>query len=166
MPVKVKAKAKKRYVCKMESSADISKDEFDSVSDLVIDENADNEAEEGKKMRSISFDLDCPKGDCNDVDISQETWDRFYERNGRDCYFDGMYNRVMITIWMMMMRKRRREKDRGEDEEGDDNDSYPPLSQNIHRPRYVKAEELNSSNSGGDIEQKWAKLMPGKKLPR
>ena len=33
-------------ICKIESSADISKNEFDSVSDLVIDENAENEEEE------------------------------------------------------------------------------------------------------------------------
>ena len=52
----------------------------------------------------------------------------------------------------------------GEELEEDDDDSYPPLSQNIHRPRYVKAKD--SSDSGGDIEHKWAKLQPGTKLKR
>ena len=64
-----------KEIHKIGSSADISKDEFNSVSDLVIDENAENE-EEGKKMKSVSFHLDCAdglKGDCDDVDISQET---------------------------------------------------------------------------------------------
>ena len=68
---------------KIGSSADISKDEFDSLSDLVIDENAENEEEEGKKMKSVCSDLKCADGlknDCADVDISQKTCGTdFYE---------------------------------------------------------------------------------------
>ena len=50
------------------------------------------------------------------------------------------------------------------DDEDENEDSFPPLGQNVHRPRYIKSEEL--SKSGGDIEQKWAKLPHGKKLQR
>ena len=42
------------------------------------------------------------------------------------------------------------EEEEGQEEEEleeDDDDSYPPLSQNIHRPRYLKAKD--SSDSGG-----------------
>ena len=49
-----------------------------------------------------------------------------------------------------------------EELEEDDDDSYPHLSQNIHRPRYIKAKD--SSDSGGDIEHKRAKLQPGTKV--
>ena len=47
---------------KIATSADISKDEFDSLSDLVIDDNAENEEEEEKKMKSVCFDLKCADG--------------------------------------------------------------------------------------------------------
>ena len=42
----------KEEIQKIESTTDISKDEFDSVSDL--DENAENE-DEGKKVKAVSF---------------------------------------------------------------------------------------------------------------
>ena len=69
-------------ICKIESSADISKDEFNNLSDLVIDENAENEEEEEeKKMKSVCFDLKCADGlknDCADVRYQSENiQDRF-----------------------------------------------------------------------------------------
>ena len=50
------------------------------------------------------------------------------------------------------------------DDEDENEDSFPPLGQNVHHLRYIKSEEL--SKSGGDIEQKWAKLPHRKKLQR
>ena len=38
-----------KEICKIATSPDISKDEFNSLSDLVIDNNAENEEEEEKK---------------------------------------------------------------------------------------------------------------------
>ena len=98
----------KEEIHKMESSGDISKDEFDSVSELVIDEEM-----------------------LETVNLTEDTVD--------SC-------------------------DPNLDDEDENEDSFPPLSQNVHCPRYVKSKE--SSESGGDIEQKWAKLPHGKKLQR
>ena len=158
---------------KIESSADISKDEFDSLSDLVIDENTENEEEEGKKIKSVCFALkyaDGLKNDCADVDISQETcWTDFMKAS------EEMEETVSLTECTTESNDDNlddeEEEEEKEGEEGqekeeleEDIDSYPPLSQNIHRPRYVKAED--TSDSRGDIEQKWAKLQPGTKLKR
>ena len=41
-----------------------------------------------------------------------------------------------------------------------DHDDYLPLSQNVHRARYVKTDESN------DSEWKWSDLEPGDKLQR
>ena len=138
---------------------------------MVIDEIGENEAE-GKNMKSISFDLDCQdgsKGNCNDVDVSQETCGTDFMKESEE-----MEETVTLTECAADSNDNNLDDDGEEEEEGEDgdykdeedDDSYPPLSQNIHRPRYVKHEESNSSDSGGDTEQKWAKLTPGKKLPR
>ena len=160
----------------MESSADISKDEFNSVSDLVIDENAENEEEEGKKMKSFSFHLDCAdgsKGDCDDVNISQETCGTDFMKASEEtektvtvmeCTTESDDDNLDDAEEEDKEEEEGEEGQEGEEEEEDDYDSYPPVSQNIHRPRYIKAED--SSNSGGDIEQKWTNLLPGEKLPR
>ena len=152
---------------KIETSADISKDEFDSVSDLIIDETGENEAEEGKNMKRVSFDLDCQdgsKGDCNDVDVSQETCGMDFMKKSEE-----MQETVTLTECTTESNdnnldddEEEEEGEEGDYEEEEDDESYPPHSQNIHRPRYVKHEESNSSDLGGDIEQKWAKLPHGK----
>ena len=98
----------KEEICKMESLGDISKDEFDSVSDLVIGEEI-----------------------LETVNLTEDTVE--------SC-------------------------DPKLDDEDENEDSFPPLSQNVHCLQYVKSEEL--SESGGDIEQNWAKLPHGKKLQR
>ena len=41
-----------------------------------------------------------------------------------------------------------------------DDDDYPPLSQNVHRTQYVKTDESS------DSEWKWSDLEPGDKLQR
>ena len=48
----------------------------------------------------------------------------------------------------------------------EDEDSPFPLSQNIHRPRYVKNEYGSSSHDGSDGEFDWSKLENGTKIPR
>ena len=122
-------------ISKIESSGDISKDEFDSVSDLVIDENDDNEAEEGKKVNSVSFDLYGSKDDCDNVHISQETCETDFTKETEE-----MEETVTLTECTTESNDNNLdddeedEEDEGEDEEEDD-DSYPPRSQNIHRPR-------------------------------
>ena len=122
--------------------------------------------------------MDCAdglKGDCDDVDISQETCGTDfakaseemeetvtlmeYTTESNDDNFDDEEEEVEEEE-----EEEGEGGQEGEEEEEDDDDSYPPLSQNIHRPRYIKAED--SSNSGGDTEQKWANLQPGTKLKR
>ena len=84
---------------KIATSAVISKDEFDSLTDLVIDDNAENEEEEEKKMKSVCFDLKCADGlknDCADVNISEEHVGQILRKQVRKqkrSYFNRMYNR-------------------------------------------------------------------------
>ena len=120
-------------ICKIESSIDISKDEFDSVSNLVKDKNGDNEAEVGKKVKSVSFYLYGSKDDCDDVHISQET-----------CETDFMKETEEMEETVTLMEcttesndnnlddddddDEEEEEEEEEEKEEDDYDSYPPLS--------------------------------------
>ena len=97
---------------KIESSADISKDEFDSLSDLVIDENAENEEEEEKKMKSVCFNLKCADGlknNCADVDISEETCGTDFikasEETEETVTLMECTTESNDDIWMMMMMR-------------------------------------------------------------
>ena len=126
------------------------------------------------KLKSVCCDLKCADGlknDCADVNISEETCRTDFTKASEE-------TEETVTLTECTTESNddnldddeEEEKEKGEEGqeeeelEEDDDDSYPPLSQNIHRPRYIKAKD--SSNSGGDIEHKWAKLQPGTKLNR
>ena len=44
------------------------------------------------------------------------------------------------------------------DTHNDEDDDYSPLSQNLHRPWYIKGDYSS------DLEQQWSELEPGDKL--
>ena len=52
------------------------------------------------------------------------------------------------------------------DEVEDGDDSPIPLSQNTHRPQYVKDEDKGSSHDVSDPEFDWSQLKAGTKIPR
>ena len=119
---------------------DLSKDEFDS--DLVIDKGECDA--KGEKQKRVSFKLEIDKKESvksshdSNLDSSQE----LLQTTVTQMTTDDTELTVMFT------------------DDTQDDDDYPPLSQNVHRARYVKTDESS------DLEQKWSGLEPGDKLQR
>ena len=138
---------------------DLSKDEFDS--DLVIDEGECDMNDE--KEKRVSFNLNTDERESvkssrdPKLDSGQETSTESIQ-SSRDPILDSSQETLQSNVTQMMTDDTELTVTFTEDTQ--DDDDYPPLSQNVHRPQYVKADESS------DLEQGWEELEPGDKLPR
>ena len=126
----------------------VSKDEFDS--DLVIDEGELN-GEKRVTFQLHSDQMEITKSSTGTIlDSSQET----ESVTSRDPILDSSQDTVHSNVTQITT------EDTVTFTEETDED-YPPLSQNIHRPQYIK-----KSDDWSDSEPKWADLEAGDKLQR
>ena len=119
---------------------DLSKDEFDS--DLIIDEGECDT--KGEKQKRVSFKLD--------IDEKESV------KSSHDSNLGSSQESLQTTVTQMTTDDTELKVMFTDDTQ--DDDDYPPLSQNVHRAQYVKTDESS------DSEQKWSDLEPGDKLQR
>ena len=119
---------------------DLCKDKFDS--DLVLDEGECDM--KGEKEKKVAFKLDTDKTEC--VKSSQDPILDSSQETGQSTVTQMTTDDTGLTVTFT--------------EDIQDDEDYPPLSQNVHRPWYIKTDDLS------DLEQKWSELEPGDKLQR
>ena len=119
---------------------DLSKDEFDS--DLVIDKGECDT--KGENQKRVAFKLD--------IDKTESV------KSSHDPTLDSSQETVQTTVTQMAPGDTELTVTFTDDTQ--DDDDYPPLSQNVHRAWYVKTDDSS------DSEQKWSDLEPGDKLQR
>ena len=120
---------------------DESSDEYDN--NLVIDEDAGKSNVENEKKVLFQLETD----DTSSIQCSED----------KNVATVEIFEMVETNVTHMSMDDRHLEEtfpDNGDD------DDYPPLSQNVHRARYIRADDSS------DSEPKWADLHPGDKLAR
>ena len=100
---------------------DLSKDEFDS--DLVIDEGECDT--KGEKQKRVSFKLD--------IDEKESV------KSSHDSNLDSSQELLQTTVTQMTTDDTELTVMFTDDTQ--DDDDYPPLSQNVHRAQYVKTDE-------------------------
>ena len=120
----------------------MSDDEFNS--DLVIDEGECDTQTKCAKEKKVAFKL--------------ETDETESVQSSRDTILDSSQETVQTTITQMAIDDTELTVTFTEDTQ--DDEDYPALSQNVHRPGYVKTDDSS------DSEWKWSELEPGDKLQR
>ena len=121
---------------------DLSDDEFNS--DLVIDEGECDTQTKCAKEKKVAFKLEMDETES--VQSSQDT------------ILDSSQETVQTTITQMATDDTELTVTFTNDTQ--DHQDYLGLSQNVHRPQYVKTDDSS------DSEQKWSELEPGDKLQR
>ena len=120
-------------ICKIDIDKDLSKDEFDS--DLVIDEGKCDT--NGEKVKRVSFNLNTDERESvkssrdPNLDSDQETLMESIQ-SSKDPILDSSQETLQSYVTQMMTDDTELTVTFTEDTQ--DDDDYPPLSQNMHRP--------------------------------